>query len=277
MIHSLHSRPQLPSPLPRHDLLLLSAAQWLVPARDRADWLRSWQAELWYKSHAQNAHPAHPAPALSLGLIHDALWLRTESCSRALTGTPTLCLSLLASLLLLAAVPAIVVAGSLYAFALLAIHQAARLALESSFIVFVSLATAASSIEENIARPPQLRLKPRLFFFAKMLLILPLAWLVTNDLCYPVRSALPFTAEILQSLFFVLSSLLALRWNALDSALRCQHCLCSLAAPARVGRPSWNFLEWNGSQLLCRHGHGLLSVPEIETSWCQSSSWVPTA
>jgi hypothetical protein len=40
-----------------------------------------------------------------------------------------------------------------------------------------------------------------------------------------------------------------------------------------VGRPSHNLLEWNGTELLCPDGHGHLSVPEMETSWCQSSRW----
>ena len=47
-----------------------------------------------------------------------------------------------------------------------------------------------------------------------------------------------------------------------------KHCLRPLAEPVRVGRPSLNFLEWNGTELLCTEGHGLLSIPEIE-----SSSW----
>jgi hypothetical protein len=47
-----------------------------------------------------------------------------------------------------------------------------------------------------------------------------------------------------------------------------------MATPAGVGRPSHNLLEWNGTELTCRHGHGLLSVPEMETSWCRSSHWV---
>jgi hypothetical protein len=65
-----------------------------------------------------------------------------------------------------------------------------------------------------------------------------------------------------------------LRWAFADQQQRCKQCLHLLATPARVGRPSYNLLEWNGTELLCKHGHGLLSVPEIETSWCQSSQWV---
>ena len=101
--------------LPRADRLLLSVTRWLVPSADREDWLRSWQAELWHRSHL-NAHRAdliphretgHPAPALFFGILQDALWLRTDTVSRALTGTPALCILLLASLLLLATIPAV--------------------------------------------------------------------------------------------------------------------------------------------------------------------------
>jgi len=263
--------PALPSPLSRADRLLLAVTQWLVPVADREDWLRSWQAELWYRSHRRAAQPAQ---ALLFGVFQDALWLRTETVSRALTGTPSLCIFLLAALLLLATIPAVIVAGSLHAFALAAVASSARIAAESSLVAFVSLATAVTSLEENLSGQHRLRLKARLFLFAKMCFLLLLSWMLSTDLAWPIRHFLPFTALILQSLLFVLFSLLGLRWSALDSALRCQNCLCSLASPARVGRPSWNFLEFNGTELMCKHGHGHLSVPEIETSWCQSSMWV---
>jgi hypothetical protein len=265
--------PALPSPLSRADRLLLDLTQWLVPTVYREDWLRSWQAELWHRSDRARTRPT---PALLLGVLQDALWLRTESVSRALTGTPTLCILLLSSLLLLATIPAIIVAGSLHAFALMAVAESTRIAAESSLVVFVSLATAVTSLEENISSPHRLRFKARLFLFTKMVLILLFFWMVSTDLAWPIQPFLPFTTLILQSLLFVLFSLLGLRWSSLDSALRCQHCLCSLASPARVGRPSWNFLEFNGTELVCKHGHGHLSVPEIETSWCQSSVWIAT-
>jgi hypothetical protein len=265
--------PPLPSPLPRADRLLLALAQWIVPSEEREDWLRCWQAELWHRSNRRNPQPV---PQLSLGLLEDALWLRTERLSTVLTGTPTLCILLLASLLLLATIPAIIVAGSVVTFTLIALAESARIAVESSLVIFVSLATAVTSLEENISSLHSLRLKARLFLFAKMVLLLLLAWALSTDLTWPIHPFLPFTALILQSLLFVLFSLLGLRWSSLDSALRCQHCLRSLASPARVGRPSWNFLEFNGTELVCKHGHGHLSVPEIETSWHQSSVWITT-
>lgn len=58
-----------------------------------------------------------------------------------------------------------------------------------------------------------------------------------------------------------------LRWTLAEQEQRCKYCLQSLQNPARVGRPSHNLLEWNGTELNCKWGHGLLSIPEIETSW----------
>jgi hypothetical protein len=246
----------------------------VVPAGAREDWERAWEAELWHKAHARSGHAT---PGLLSGVIQDALWLRTETVSRALTGTPSLCVLLLTSLLLLATIPAIIAAGSLRGFAEIAMGMLPRIAAESSLVAFVSFATAVTSLEENLSTPYRLRFKARMFLMAKMVLILLLAWMVSTDLAWPIAEFFPYTALILQSLMFVVFGLLGSRWSSIDSALRCQHCLCSLDSPARVGRPSWNFLEFNGTELECKQGHGHLSVPEMETSWRQSSVWVANA
>lgn len=81
------------------------------------------------------------------------------------------------------------------------------------------------------------------------------------------------TADLLQLFAFVLFALIGLRWAIHDQEQRCKHCLRLLTTPARVGRPSHNLLEWNGTELSCKHGHGLLSIPEMETSWCRYSHW----
>jgi hypothetical protein len=47
-----------------------------------------------------------------------------------------------------------------------------------------------------------------------------------------------------------------------------------LANPARVGQFSRNFLAWNGTELVCLSGHGLLHVPDIPTSWFSSQRWL---
>jgi hypothetical protein len=58
-----------------------------------------------------------------------------------------------------------------------------------------------------------------------------------------------------------------------DQRQRCPVCLRSLANPTRIGSPSQSFLEWYGTELICTHGHGLLYVPEIPTSWYRTQRW----
>lgn len=169
--------PALPSPLTRTDRRLLAVTQWLVPANDREDWVRSWQAELWYRSHQRNSRPV---PALLFGVIQDALWLRTETLSRALTGTPTLCILLLVCLLVLATIPAIVVAGSLHAFALMLVANLTRIAAESSLVAFVSIAAAVTSLEENLSIRIVFALTPDCFSWRR--------W--CSSFCFPGLSAL---------------------------------------------------------------------------------------
>lgn len=48
----------------------------------------------------------------------------------------------------------------------------------------------------------------------------------------------------------------------------------ALRCPARVGEPSRHFLTWNGTELICAGGHGLLHVPELPTSWFSKPRWL---
>ncbi|MBE7182069.1 MAG: hypothetical protein INR71_12845, partial [Terriglobus roseus] len=96
----------------RHPLLRFG--QRLVPAAERSEWLRFWQAELWYMQ-ARTSRPGHHR-SLTLGLLRDALWLRVESWHIALSGTALLCLTLLCTLVGIAALPAFTFAGGWRAF-----------------------------------------------------------------------------------------------------------------------------------------------------------------
>jgi len=291
MIHSSassHSPRSLPTPLPPLDRALLRIMRCAVPATEREEWLRSWQAELWHQHHHASkvcgrpprgpAASFHKTKGLASGLIQDALWLRTENWNRIFSGTATLCLATLALLLAISALPIVVVAGSWKAFALFITHNEQRFAIESILIVFVSLAASAGYMETTTllhrsASNISLIRRP-LFFAAKTMLLLLFTFLLSTDLLQPLHTYYPITAELLQNLAFVLMALIGLRWSSLDGDGRCKQCLRSLAAPSRVGRPSHNFLEWSGTELVCRHGHGMLTVPELETSWCRSSAWV---
>jgi hypothetical protein len=141
-------------------------------------------------------------------------------------------------------------------------------------VLFVLLATASGrhSGQGNPRWPFWIK---RYFFFGlKTLEILLLAFLLSVDLCLPLHAAIPLTADLLQLFAFVFFALIGLRWAIGDQEQRCKQCLRSLSTPARVGRPSHNLLEWNGTEQSCKHGHGRLSIPEIETSWCQSGRWI---
>ncbi len=272
-------RSLLPSPLPLFDRRLLRAVETLVPEAEREEWLRTWQAELWHMHHRRRGSRSQSlliTTDLSIGLTRDALWLRTESWRRTFSGTPTLCLASLLGLCLLSAVIGLLFGGSWHLLGRYVGEQFDRSLLAAPLVVFVTFATASRRhIEERNKRGYWI--KRQLFFAAKTALLLLLTFLLSADVCQPIQAPLPNTADLLQLLLFVIFAVIGLRWSFRDQEQRCKQCLHSLATPARVGRPSHNLLEWNGTELACKQGHGLLSVPEMETSWCQSSQWVNQA
>jgi hypothetical protein len=264
-------------PLPLFDRELLRAIERIVPAPERAEWARTWQAELWYVHHRNRRSSAGFAilADLSIGLTRDALWLRTESWRRALSGTPTLCLGSLLGLCLLSLLIDLALGGSWWAIVPHLAEQFRRFLFAAPLVIFVGYATATRRhIEPSVGSRTRSVLKRQLFSTTKTALILMLAFLTSVDGCEPIHWLFPNTADVLQIFLFVIVALLGLRWAFRDQEQRCEQCLCSLASPARVGRPTYNLLEWNGTQQVCRQGHGLLSVPEMESSWRHSSQWV---
>lgn len=257
---------------PLDDVLVRSALR-LVPVDDRADWLRCWQAELWHRRHPR-AGISRSAADLYPGLVRDALWLRTESWRRALAGTAFLCLATLTAFNLVAALPLLALLGDVRTMAAFLLGQVPRLVIEASLTTIVGFAFTSRAVEHTSPNAPSRLFRAHSFQAAKIVLLQMLAYLLSLSLTQPFHSAHPFVAEVLQPQLCTVFALLALRWSFLDQDARCRHCLRSLAAPARVGRPSWNFLDFNGTHLACPNGHGLLSVPEIETSWRQSSEWI---
>jgi hypothetical protein len=212
---------------------------------------------------------------LSIGLTRDALWLRTELWSVTFSDTAMLCLASLLGLSLLSALVALALAGSWHSLDLYLRDQFTRSLIAAPHVLFVLLATAPRrhSSRRSIMRW-RFWIKRQFFFLLKMVEVLLLSFLVSVDLCVPLHNLFPFTADLLQLFAFVFFALIGLRWAISDQEQRCKQCLRSLATPARVGRPSHNLLEWSGTERSCKQGHGLLSIPEMETSWCQSSRWI---
>jgi hypothetical protein len=268
----------LPSPLSRFDSNLLRAVEKLVPATERVEWRRAWQADLWHLRH--HSRTLRPMPLgvttdLSIGLVCDALWLRTDSWRRTFSGTAIFCLAAVAGLLLFSTLVGLALCGSWNAMGLYLAAPFKRFLVEAPLAAIVTFAFESHTYGARGSASGKLAwIKGRLFFAAKTSLLLLLAFLSSANLCQPIHAALPNTSFIFQNFFFMLLAVVALRWSFRDQEQRCKQCLRSLATPERVGRPSHNFLEWNGTELLCKQGHGLLSVPEMETSWCRSSQWL---
>ena len=267
-----------PSSLPLFHRALLHSVQHLVPAAERDEFLRSWHAELYHMDHCvprRRVSTVRLHIDLPFGVASDALWLRTHSLRRAFAGTPTLCIASLLALSLLSFAFAVLSYGGWHALGLYFTRQAEHCMVAVPIILFVSSAIATFSHVELNSIPHTLRWINHLLFAAlKTSLALLLTFLLSVCLSRPLYIPLPHGADLLQVLFFVLFALLAVRWSFHDQEQRCKHCLCSLATPARVGRPSHNLLEWTGTEQTCKQGHGRLSIPEIETSWHQYSRWI---
>ncbi|MEI9978109.1 MAG: hypothetical protein WDN23_03780 [Edaphobacter sp.] len=118
------------------------------------------------------------------------------------------------------------------------------------------------------------RLRRWAFLTGKIALLLPLVYLISIDLAY-LRPALDRnTADYIQLISSFSICLFGLRWALRDQRQRCPVCLGKLTHPARVGQPSRSFLAWNGTELICIGGHGLLHVPELPTSWFSTQRWL---
>jgi hypothetical protein len=118
------------------------------------------------------------------------------------------------------------------------------------------------------------------FLVAKILLILPLVYIASMDVAYGsaefggVHALGTEASQYLELASSFFGLLFGFRWALRDQRGRCPVCLRQLTNPARVGEASRNFLAWNGTELICTGGHGLLHIPEIPTSWFSCQRWL---
>ncbi|HEV2710601.1 MAG TPA: ABC transporter permease [Edaphobacter sp.] len=118
------------------------------------------------------------------------------------------------------------------------------------------------------------RFRRWVFLLAKIALILPIVYFGSIDLAYLSPSISQAASGYIQIVASFSLCLFALRWTLRDQRKRCPVCLGKLTNPARVGQPSRTFLAWNGTELICAGGHGLLHVPEMPTSWFSTQRWL---
>jgi hypothetical protein len=113
-----------------------------------------------------------------------------------------------------------------------------------------------------------------IFLSNKFLLVVPMVFLTSIDVAYGFPSLGSTAAQYTQLAISFFGLLFAFRWILQDQRKRCPLCLRVLSNPARVGQASRNFLAWNGTELICAGGHGLLHIPELPTSWCGTQRWL---
>ena len=266
------------------DARVLPLASRLVPVVRRADWAREWQAELWQLRHdGRRARRVDFSSTMSLayGVVADAAWLRLDWTRESMRGSAAACLWTLTAYCLLCAAMEFEVAGSWHGFW----HVVGTHFLGSFVLVALPAMVAAvgtypmrplrcDGAHAGVTRRLSARTRWNLFLAAKIALTLMLSFLATLVATVPARMAVGKYADWVELLLASVLVTVGLRWALLNQEQRCQKCLRMMGQPTRVGPPSRNFLEWNGVELACAEGHGLLHVPEMQGSWCWYDVWV---
>ncbi len=128
--------------------------------------------------------------------------------------------------------------------------------------------------EHGVRLPRSIRARRWIFLAAKFALVAPTVFFCSADLAYGVSAPGSPASFYIQFASSFIGLLFAFRWTLRDQRKRCPVCLRLLSNPARVGQASRNFLAWNGTELICAKGHGLLHIPELTTSWCGAQRWL---
>ena len=265
---------------------VLPIASGLAPAAKRAEWVREWQAEFWQLQHGKRRVRSergelHEALSLAYGMFADAAWLRLDWARESARGSAYTCLWVLSVYCLLCAATERVAAGSWWLFfRVLTTHFFGEFVLVAVPAIFAAVATyPVRPLRCNRQHPGSkgwlsTRAKWNLFLAVKVMLTLALGFLATLVAAGPARMVLGKYSDWFELAMYAVTVTLGLRWALLNQEQRCQKCLRMLSQPTRVGYASRNFLEWNGTELICADGHGLLHVPEMQGSWCWYDLWV---
>jgi hypothetical protein len=132
--------------------------------------------------------------------------------------------------------------------------------------VLLPITTSISSLGDY---PGKTSIRRWLFLAAKILLVLPIVMFGALDIGSTGSTVSPIALWLAP-----FGGLLAMRWVLTDQRERCPVCLRLLANPVRIGQSSRILLEWNGTELMCLRGHGLLHVPERPAIWFSGQRWV---
>ena len=239
-------------------LAMLRAASWLVPTRQRQEWMSEWTAELW---HLEQSGSESEATAFCSGAFCDGFFLLSQTLDWRKLGMsgPIGCLAIL----MLEALAA--------AFVMWASPAVQESVWDRPLLKHGMLALSALGL--YVAMPATPRFIARgargwCFMTAKLAILAVVVYFAVFDIV-PVISRAPIQPQIAFVAYVV-----AFRWAATDQRRRCPTCLRCLTNPVRIGHPAGTLLGWYGEELVCADGHGVLHEPEpLESSYC-GRRWV---
>ncbi len=234
---------------------MLRMAGWLVPASLRGEWIAEWRAELHWV-------PAECATAFCLGAFRDALWLRRNAVDgkRLWLDDPVMCV------LNLAAAAGVLVGVALW----LPESRGGAGAPWFSHLMVIGIAALLlpAVVPMSLGEyPAERRFRRWVFLAVKLGLVAPIVFFAAYD-CGRLL------APQMQAHGLIVGYVLGFRWVIVDQRSRCPICLRRLACPARIGCSSNVLLDWYGTELVCRKGHGVLHVPELMGSSYSAPRWV---
>jgi len=260
-------------------LAILWTGARIVRESDRAEWRAEWQTELWY---AMQEDGGGRLTSYCLGSLRDALWKRRNSgigrhygsvlmiahqpcfpeppdiyCPHPLES-PLRCLSLLGLLALLAISEALFGSREPLSGATLLVSLLPSCAIFGPVVAL----TSGTALGEY----PRHRnwLRRGCFYIAKITLLLLIVAFGASDLIgSPVEINIALAGAFL-----------AIRWAMMDQRRRCPVCLRILDKPVRMGSGSRILLEWNGTELLCIRGHGVMHLPRSPAIWFSKPRWM---
>lgn len=258
-------------------LAILWAGARIVRESDRAEWRAEWQTELWY---AMQEHGGRRLTSYCLGSLRDALWKRRNSwrrygpvlmiadqpgfpeppaipCAHPLES-PFRCLALLGLLALIAVSAALFASQAPLSGGTLLVSLLPCCAI----LVPVAALTSGTALGEYPGHRNWLR--RGCFYTAKMTLLLLIVAFGASDL---IRTPVQINIAVAGAFF-------AIRWAMMDQRRRCPTCLRLLDKPVRMGSGSRILLEWNGTELLCLRGHGVMHIPESPAVWFSKPRWM---
>jgi len=243
---------------------IIDVVSLLVPRQLRRDWRSEWFGELVALLNAREFRHFQVVRFVA-GCLPDAFTVRQlafESgleCRSTVLDSPLLCLATLAGIFTLACGTLVTVRGcpAFEVWRVVGHLGLTGLGLAGSFAI--SLHPWASRSRSGYEENSQVGLyawRRLVFSVLKVVFVLGAAGTGATVLLAPLSDG------SIQMHGYLVPYLVAVRWCAFDDARRCPVCGWRTCHPVRIGTSVSGFLNWVGTERICRHGHGLLYESE---------------